>query len=326
MTEVNKIKVGIIGSAGYTGGELLRLLLLHPAVEIIFAYSKNCAGKYVHEIHTDLYGDTNLIFTNTIHIDIDVMFLCNAHGESKYFIENTELNPETHIIDLSQDFRWIESPHNFIYGLPELQREKIKAAKNIANPGCFATSIQLALLPLAAKNLLQNPIHITSTTGSTGAGQGLSLTSHYSWRNNNLSVYKPFEHQHLHEIGQSIATIQQDFDQPMYFIPQRGSFTRGIFSSIYTELDLSIDEVQEIFQNYYNTHPFTFVRSDSIDLKQVINTNKSFIKVQKFKENVFIECVIDNLLKGASGQAVQNMNLMFGLDESSGLKLKGVGF
>ncbi len=326
MSENTKIKAGIIGAAGYTGGEIIRLLLLHPHADIAFAQSKSNAGNYLHEVHTDLYGDTELQFTDTIATDVDVLFLCAGHGEASKFMNEQTIAPHTRIIDLSQDFRWRESKWNFIYGLPELHREKIKEGRYIANPGCFATCIELALLPLAAANILNNPIHISATTGSTGAGQGLSHTSHYSWRNDNLSVYKPFEHQHLYEIGRSLASLQQNFNQPVHFIPQRGSFTRGIFASVYTNTDISVAEANEMFQSYYRSHPFTFVRNGAIDLKQVVNTNKALLRVQKFGEQLYIESIIDNLLKGASGQAVQNMNLMFGFDEMCGLKLKSVVF
>lgn len=326
MSDKPKIKAGIIGAAGYTGGEIIRLLLLHPYVEIEFANSKSNEGKFIHEVHTDLYGDTDLQFTTSYEYEVDVLFLCAGHGEAVKFMKEHSIAPHTRIIDLSQDFRWRESNRDFVYGLPELHREKIKEAKYIANPGCFATCIELALLPLANVNLLTNPIHISATTGSTGAGQGLSPTSHYSWRNNNLSVYKPFEHQHLFEIGKSLSNLQNDFDQPIHFIPQRGSFTRGIFASVYTKADISAVDANELFQTYYQSHPFTFVRDGAIDLKQVVNTNKAMLRVQKFGEQLYIESIIDNLLKGASGQAVQNMNLMFGFEETSGLKLKSVVF
>jgi N-acetyl-gamma-glutamyl-phosphate reductase len=324
MSQKAIIRAGIVGSAGYAGGEVVRLLLLHPEVEIAFAQSKSMAGKFVHEVHTDLFGDTTLRFTNTIDMNVDILFLCSGHGESLQFMKEfgNELCPR--IIDLSQDFRWKDSLYNFVYGLPELQRELIRTARHVANPGCFATCIELALLPLAAANIVTSSIHISAATGSTGAGQGLSPTSHYSWRTNNHSVYKAFEHQHLFEIGRSLAALQHSFDSPIYFLPQRGSFTRGIFSSVYTNVDFSAEEAQLLYKEYYRNHPFVFVKDDSIDVKQVVNTNKAFVRVQKFGGNLYIESVIDNLLKGAAGQAVQNMNLMFGLDEMCGLRLKGV--
>ncbi|MBI3258329.1 MAG: N-acetyl-gamma-glutamyl-phosphate reductase [Ignavibacteriae bacterium] len=326
MNDKTKIRAGIIGAAGYTGGEIIRLLLMHPHVEISFAHSNSNAGKYIHEVHTDIYGDTDMKFTSIFESSADVLFLCAGHGEAMKFMNEQNLASHTRIIDLSQDFRWRESKWNFVYGLPELHREEIQKAQYIANPGCFATCIELALLPIASANLLKNPIHISATTGSTGAGQGLNPTSHYSWRSNNLSVYKPFEHQHLFEIGQSLVSLQKDFDQPIHFIPQRGNFTRGIFTSVYTNADISAADANELFQSFYQTHPFTFVRNGTIDLKQVVNTNKAMLRVQKFAEQLYIECIIDNLLKGASGQAVQNMNLMFGFEETSGLKLKSVVF
>jgi N-acetyl-gamma-glutamyl-phosphate reductase len=318
------IHVGIIGAAGYTGGELLRLLVLHPHVHIAFAQSTSNAGNYVYDVHADLYGDTDIRFTSAISQDVDVLFLCSGHGEAVKFMNATSLAPQTRIIDLSQDFRYRDSAWDFVYGLPELHRERIKHAQFIANPGCFATCIELALLPLASAGLLTSPIHITATTGSTGAGQSLNATSHYSWRTNNLSVYKPFEHQHLYEIGRSLHSLQNSFDQPIHFIPQRGSFTRGIFASVHSELAISAADANALYAHYYENHPFTFVKNSALDLKQIVNTNKAFLRVQKFGGQLYIESIIDNLLKGASGQAVQNMNLMFGLDEMCGLRLKSV--
>jgi len=326
----NKIKAGIIGGAGYTGGELLRILVNHPNVEIAFVNSTSNAGNLISDVHTDLIGDTDLRFVSDIPQDIDVLFLCVGHGDAKKFLAANPINDNVKIIDLSQDFRLSANTgfenRDFIYGLPELNREKIKSAKNIANPGCFATCIQLGLLPLAAKGLIKSEIHINATTGSTGAGQSLSTTSHFSWRNNNLSIYKAFEHQHLNEIGESLLQLQPSLTESLSFIPQRGAFTRGILASMYLESDLTLEEAQTIYEDYYGIHPFTHFSRQNIDLKQVVNTNKALVHVEKHGNKLFIISIIDNLLKGASGQAVQNMNLMFGLEETAGLRLKAGGF
>jgi len=331
MTELkSKIKAGIIGGAGYTGGEMLRLLLNHPNVDIAFVNSTSNAGNYVHDVHTDLLGDTDLKFTNELSTDVDVLFLCVGHGDARKFLEVNPIPDSVKIIDLSQDFRLNQNSKfagkNFIYGLPELNRDEIKSAQNIANPGCFATCIQLGLLPLASKGLINNDVHISATTGSTGAGQGLSPTSHFTWRNDNLSVYKVFNHQHLNEIGESLNQLQTGFNQAINFIPYRGDFTRGILASIYTECELSGEEALKLYHDFYAGHPFTLVTDRDIDLKQVINTNKVFLQVKKHDNKLFIVSILDNLLKGASGQAVQNMNLIFGLEETAGLKLKGSAF
>jgi len=323
---MNKIKVGIVGGAGYTGGELIRILLNHPQAEIVFVNSKSNAGNPVYAVHTDLFGDTELLFTDQLSQNIDVLFLCVGHGASKKFLDNNAIADHIKIIDLSQDFRLKDSAGEFTYGLPELQREKIKTAKHIANPGCFATTIQLGLLPLAAKGLLQHDIHINATTGSTGAGQSLSETSHFSWRNNNLSVYKAFQHQHLNEIGETLLQLQASFDQTINFIPQRGAFPRGILAAMYTACDLTIEEAYGLYTNYYNGHPFTHVSPTNINLKQAVNTNKALIYLEKHDSQLLIVSITDNLLKGASGQAVQNMNLLFGLEETAGLRLKATGF
>lgn len=335
-----QIKAGIIGGAGYTGGEMLRILINHPNVEIAFVNSSSNAGNLISDVHTDLFGETDLKFTDQISQDIDVLFLCVGHGDAKKFLEKNPINEKIKIIDLSQDFRLklnssIEN-RQFIYGLPELNKEQIQSAKNIANPGCFATCIQLGLLPLAAKGLLQNEVHINATTGSTGAGQSLATTSHFSWRNNNLSIYKAFEHQHLNEIGESLNWLQDHaLAAPslsgragvgLNFIPQRGAFTRGILASMYLESDLTLEEAQAIYEDYYTAHPFTHVSRKNIDLKQVVNTNKCLVHLEKHGDKLFIISIIDNLLKGASGQAVQNMNLMFGLEETAGLRLKASYF
>ena len=333
-----EIKIGIAGGAGYTGGELLRILINHPHAEIVFVHSNSNASNPVSDVHTDLFGDTDLKFTDTLSQDIDVLFLCVGHGDAKKFLDAHTLDDRIKIIDLSQDFRLAQnSKHNaksFIYGLPELNSESIKSAQNIANPGCFATCIQMGLLPLASAGLLKGDVHINATTGSTGAGQSLSATSHFSWRNNNLSVYKAFEHQHLNEIAESLVQLQPDLAPSssektglrLNFIPQRGDFTRGILASMYTESDLSLEEAFVLYESYFKEHPFTHVSRKNINLKQVVNTNKCLIHIQKHENKLLIISIIDNLLKGASGQAVQNMNLMFGLDETTGLKLKAAAF
>ncbi|MEN5234866.1 N-acetyl-gamma-glutamyl-phosphate reductase [Sphingobacterium faecium] len=336
------IKVGIVGSAGYTGGELLRILIYHPEVDIVFANSASNAGNKIYEVHHDLFGDTELTFSSDFHSNIDVLFLCVGHGDAQKFLHANPVDASVKIIDLSQDFRLKSNTsyqgQQFVYGLPELNRELIKSAQYIANPGCFATNIQLALLPLAYKGILPDQIHINATTGSTGAGQKPGATTHFSWRNNNLSAYKSFEHQHLQEISESLAQLQDGFlpqsDQSLLeraaekinFVPQRGDFTRGIFSVIYIDSDLSEEQAYELYEAYYEGHPFTHVSRKNIDLKQVVNTNKSIIHLEKHGNKLLILNVTDNLLKGASGQAVQNMNLMFGLDERIGLNLKSVGF
>jgi N-acetyl-gamma-glutamyl-phosphate reductase len=322
-----KIKAGIVGGAGYTGGEMLRLLLNHPAVEIDFVLSSSNEGNLVSDVHTDLFGDTDLRFSGTLKQDIDVLFLCVGHGDAKKFLDANPINKGVKIIDLSQDFRLkAAAGTEWIYGLPEMNREKIRTANYIANPGCFATAIQLALMPLAAKGLLKNEIHINATTGSTGAGQGLSATSHFSWRNNNLSIYKAFDHQHLNEIGESMLMLDPGFTAGINFIPQRGDFTRGILASMYMDSELTTEELLGLFEDYYADAAFTHVSKKNIDLKQVVNTNKGLVYVQKHGGKIFIVSIIDNLLKGASGQAVQNMNLMFGLEERRGLNLKASAF
>ncbi|MFI5163212.1 MAG: N-acetyl-gamma-glutamyl-phosphate reductase [Sphingobacteriales bacterium] len=327
---ISKIKAGIIGGAGYTGGEMLRILVNHPNVEIAFVHSNSNAGNYVYEVHTDLFGDTDLKFASDLYDKIDVIFLCVGHGDAKKFLEANEIPEGIKIIDLSQDFRLSQNSKfkskAFIYGLPELNREAIKSAQNIANPGCFATCLELGMLPLAAKGLLNSEIHITGTTGSTGAGQSLQNTTHFTWRNDNLSIYKAFEHQHLNEVGESLNQLQPNFGQVINFVPYRGDYTRGIIASIYIDCELSGDEALKLYEDYYAMHPFTHVTKRNIDLKQVVNTNKCFIQVAKHGNKLLITSIIDNLLKGASGQAVQNMNLMFGLDETAGLKLKAAAF
>lgn len=322
-----KIKAGIVGGAGYTGGEMLRLLINHEDVEIVFVHSNSNGGNLISDVHTDLLGDTDLRFTDELSSAIDVLFLCVGHGDAKKFLDANPIAAGIKIVDLSQDFRLSQAAgKDWVYGLPELNRERIKTAGFIANPGCFATCIQLALLPLAAKGLLNNEVHINATTGSTGAGQSLAVTSHFSWRNNNLSVYKAFEHHHLNEIGESLLQLDADFNQELNFIPQRGDFTRGILAAVYLESDLTAEQAQTLYEDYYSGHPFTHVSSKNIDLKQVVNTNKGLVHIEKHGNKLLIISMIDNLLKGASGQAVQNMNLMFGLDERQGLKLKATAF
>ncbi|AMA50553.1 N-acetyl-gamma-glutamyl-phosphate reductase [Flavobacterium covae] len=317
------IKAGIIGGAGYTAGELLRILINHPQVEIGFVHSKSNAGKFIYEVHDDLFGDTDLKFSETYHSDIDVVFLCVAHGEAKKIV--TEFSSSVKIIDLSQDHR-IAANHFFVYGLSEWNKTAIQNANYVANPGCFATAIQLALLPLAKAGLLSGDVYASCTTGSTGAGQSLTETSHFSWRQNNLSVYKAFTHQHLAEINQSVQQVQQVYSGNLHILPQRGSFTRGILACITLKSNQSLEQLQSLFEEKYKQESFVFVSPKNIHLKQVVNTNKCLLYLEKNEEDVMIVSVIDNLLKGASGQAVQNMNLMFGLPETTGLKLKPSAF
>lgn len=322
----DKIKVGIVGGAGYTGGELLRLLLNHPAVELVFIHSTSQANKPVYAVHTDLFGDTDLMFTNELQQEIDVVFLCLGHGDSSVFLQENAFGKSVKIIDLSQDFRLKKDNNPFVYGLPELNRDQLKKASYIANPGCFATAIQLALLPLAAQQALPSTVHVQAVTGSTGAGQSLASTSHFSWRANNLSVYKAFTHQHLGEIGESLHQLQPETKTALKFIPERGDFARGIFVSAILESTLSLTTLQTMYTQYYESHPFTHFSEEAIHLKQVINTNKCLVSVEKHHNDVLITSTLDNLLKGASGQAVQNMNLLFGLDEKTGLNLKASAF
>jgi len=322
-----KIKAGIVGGAGYTGGELIRILLNHPAAEIVFVRSKSNAGNYLYSVHQDLLGETDMKFSAEMSAGIDVLFLCVGHGEAKQFLQKNEIAPSIKIIDLSQDFRLGEETptRKFIYGLPELNREKIKTAINIANPGCFATAIQLGLLPLAKAGLLDD-VYTTGITGSTGAGQSLNATSHFSWRANNIQAYKTLSHQHLAEIGQSFMQLNPSGDVELNFIPWRGDFTRGIFISSQIKCELSKEEIDKLFTDYYAAHPFVSVSTDSIFLKQVVNTNKCVIQPEKVGSKLVVHSIIDNLVKGASGQAVQNMNLLFNLDETTGLKLKASYF
>jgi len=322
-----KLKVGIIGGAGYTAGELIRLLINHPEVEINFVQSTSNAGNRITQVHGGLTGETDLVFSDTFSFDgIDAIFLCSAHGDSRKFIENHHLPKSIKIIDLSTDFRHKDTADGFVYGLPELNKSSIQKALRIANPGCFATAVQLALLPLAANNLLKDEIHVNAITGSTGAGVKPVVTAHFSWRADNISIYKPFEHQHLQEITESLMQLQPEWSSPINFIPVRGNFTRGIFASAYTACDLQQEEIKKLYSDFYRDAAFTFVSDKNPDLKQATNTNKCILYPEKHGNKLLIISVIDNLLKGASGQAVQNFNLMFGLDEKTGLKLKANGF
>jgi N-acetyl-gamma-glutamyl-phosphate reductase len=319
------IKAGIIGGAGYTAGELIRILLRHPEVELDFIYSTSSAGKPVASIHQDLLGETALEFSGQINPQVDVVFLCLGHGNSIKFLEENSFSEGTKVIDLSTDFR-ITGDHSFVYGLPELNRKKILSAQYIANPGCFATAINLAILPLAAENLLKEEVHINAVTGATGAGTSLSETTHFSWRDNNFSAYKAFEHQHLAEISQSVKGLQNDFSRTLNFIPNRGNFSRGIHCTAYTHYNGKLEDIKALYRNFYEDARFTFVVEEELHLKQVVNTNKCLVRLQQFGDKLLITSVLDNLLKGASGQAVQNMNLMFGMDESTGLNLKASYF
>ncbi len=319
------IKVGIIGGSGYTGGELIRLLLNHPKVEIEFVYSTTRAGTKISATHTDLLGQTQLLFSDEVDHEIDLVFLCLGHGNSTKFLQKHPFSEATKIIDLSNDFRLEASSsfggRNFVYGLPELNRDKIQKTKYIANPGCFATAIQLALLPLAQAKLLDKEVHINATTGSTGAGVGLSPTTHFSWRENNMSHYKAFTHQHLGEINESLMHLQKDKGK-LLFIPNRGNFTRGIWATAYTHFKGSESEAINLYKDYYKKAPFTQLSDEPIALKQVVNTNYCHLHIIVYDGMILIASAIDNLLKGASGQAVQNMNLMFGFPEMEGLQLK----
>lgn len=326
-----KISIGVVGGAGYTGGELIRLLVNHPNAEIAFINSKSNAGKPVSSVHQDLMGETDVQFSDDLHDNIDVLFLCVGHGDAKKFLEANAVAEKVKIIDLSQDFRLAHSiqPANrrFIYGLPELNKEQIQSANNIANPGCFATAIQLGLLPLAKAGWLQD-IYTTGITGSTGAGQSLSNTAHFSWRANNIQAYKTLEHQHLNEIHQSLHQLQDSFPGSpsvagvLNFVPWRGDFTRGIFISSTMRCTAGLGELTSLYKEFYTAHPFTTVSDEPIFLKQVVNTNKAVIQLEKSGDRLVVHSAIDNLLKGASGQAVQNMNLIFGLEETVGLRLK----
>lgn len=321
------IKCGIIGGAGYTAGELIRLLLNHPDAEITFINSSSNAGNKITDVHGGLYGETDLVFTSELPLEsIDLLFFCTAHGDTKKFLESHTVPESLKIIDLSMDYR-IEGPeHDFVYGLPELNRRRICNARHIANPGCFATCIQLGVLPLAKHLMLNADLHVNAITGSTGAGVKPSATSHFSWRNDNISIYKPFTHQHLAEINQSLRQLQNSFSSSINFIPVRGNFSRGIFATTYVDCKIDLSEIKRIYEEYYDDHNFTFITDKNPDLKQVVNTNKCLINLQKIDDKLLIISMIDNLLKGASGQAVHNMNLLFGLEETVGLHLKPSAF
>jgi N-acetyl-gamma-glutamyl-phosphate reductase len=321
-----RIRAGIIGGAGYTGGETIRLLLNHPYVELVFVQSRSQVGKLISDLHSDLVGDTELKFSEGIS-DVDVLFLCLGHGESEKWLTENKILPSIRIIDLGNDFRLGDAvtERNFVYGLPEFQQEEIKKANSIANPGCFATAIQLGLLPLAKAGLL-GEVHTTGITGSTGAGQKLQDTTHFSWRANNISAYKTLTHQHLGEINRTLKSLQPKFDASVNFVPWRGDFTRGIFVSSIVASDKSLDELNTLYRDFYAPHPFTVVVSSMINLKQVVNTNKCLIYLEKEGNKLVVHSALDNLLKGASGQAIQNMNLMYSFDEDAGLHLKSIGY
>jgi len=320
------IEAGIIGGAGYTAGELIRILLNHPEVNLNFVFSTSQPGKPVHSIHQDLIGDTELKFTDKINSEADVVFLCLGHGNSKKFLAENQFLAKTKIVDLSTDFRPKSNNHSFVYGLPEMNKEQIKEANFIANPGCFATAISLAILPLAKNRFLKDDVHVNAVTGATGAGTSLSKTTHFTWRDNNFSAYKSFEHQHLNEIGQSLKQLQPNHKAEINFIPNRGNFSRGIHATAYTKFDGELEEAKKLYEEYYKDAAFTFLTDGELHLKQVVNTNKCLLKLQKFGNKILVTSIIDNLLKGASGQAVQNMNLMFGFEEKMGLNLKASYF
>jgi N-acetyl-gamma-glutamyl-phosphate reductase len=324
------IKVGIIGGSGYTAGELIRILMFHPNATLDFVYSTTNAGKPLSIAHHDLMGDIEMNFTDQVNPNVNVVFLCLGHGKSKAFLEQHQFSNDTKIIDLGNDFRLTKDAEfdgkQFVYGLPELNKAAIKSANYIANPGCFATAIQLALLPLAKNKMLNEDVHINATTGSTGAGVSPSETTHFSWRNNNMSHYKAFEHQHLGEINQSIQQLQAGYPNELLFVPNRGDFARGIFATLYTNIEESLEDIVAKYEAYYADQPFVTVTTTNINMKQVVQTNKCIISLMKKGNRLLITSIIDNLTKGASGQAIQNMNLLFGLDETTGLHLKPCGF
>ena len=335
------IKIGILGAAGYTGGELIRLLINHPEAEIVFANSESNAGNLVADVHEGLLGETQLKFTDQLPFDkVDVVFFCFGHGKSEAFMKEHDIPANVKIIDLAQDFRLhpqslpdakavvrpTASCHDFVYGLPEINRDIISQAKHVANPGCFATCIQLGLMPAAAMHLINSDVAVNAITGSTGAGQKPGATTHFSWRNNNLSIYKAFKHQHVPEIRESITQVQGYLDASIDFIPYRGDFARGIFATEVIKTDKPLEEIVAGYKEFYKDAVFTHYSDKAIDLKQVVNTNKAIVHCDKIDDKLLITSCIDNLLKGAVGQAVQNMNIMFGIDETSGLKLKAIAF
>lgn len=324
---MEKVRIGILGAAGYTGGELIRVLLNHPQAELVFVNSESNAGNPVSAVHEGLVGDTNLTFTSDMPFDrVDVVFFCFGHGKSEAFLKEHDIPHDVRIIDLAQDFRLAAPTHDYVYGLPEMHRAQIGGCRHLANPGCFATCIQLALLPALSHGFLSGDIHVNGITGSTGAGQKPGATTHFSWRNDNISVYKTFTHQHLLEINQTVQELQPGYGGRVLFIPQRGCFARGIYVTAYARCDASIEEVRQAYADYYAGAAFTHFVTKSPDLKQVVNTNKAVVFVEKYQDQLLMICCIDNLLKGAVGQAVQNMNLMFGLDEKAGLALKASAF
>ena len=323
---MKNVRTGILGAAGYTGGELIRLLLNHPQAEIVFANSESNAGNKVYEVHEGLVGETELTFSSEMPFEeTDVIFLCFGHGKSEQFLSEHQVPERVKIIDLAQDFR-ISGKHDFVYGLPETHRELIRTAQHLANPGCFATCIQLAMLPALKAGIISGDIHVNGITGSTGAGQKPGATTHFSWRNDNISVYKTFTHQHLLEINQTVQELRPGYEGRVLFIPQRGCFTRGIFVTAYAKCDLPLEEVQQIYADYYKDAAFTHFVTKSPDMKQVVNTNKAVVYVERYEDQLLMISCIDNLLKGAVGQAVQNMNLMSGLEETAGLQLKASAF
>lgn len=320
------VRVGILGAAGYTGGELIRLLINHPQAEIVFANSESNAGNLICDVHEGLMGETDMRFTAEMPFgEVDVVFFCFGHGKSRAFLQEHTIPSHVRIIDLAQDFR-IDGEHDYVYGLPETHRQEISTCMHLANPGCFATCIQLGLLPALKAGIISGDIHTNGITGSTGAGQKPGATTHFSWRNDNISIYKTFTHQHLHEINQTIHELQPQYDGQMFFIPQRGCFTRGIFVTSYARCNTPIEEVKAIYEDYYRDAAFTHVVSTSPDMKQVVNTNKALVYVERYADQLLMVSCIDNLLKGAVGQAVENMNLMFGLPEDTGLRLKASAF
>ena len=320
------VRVGILGAAGYTGGELIRLLINHPQAEIVFANSESNAGNRICDVHEGLMGETDMRFTAEMPFgEVDVVFFCFGHGKSRAFLQEHTIPSHVRIIDLAQDFR-IAGEHDYVYGLPETHRQEISACMHLANPGCFATCIQLGLLPALKAGIISGDIHTNGITGSTGAGQKPGATTHFSWRNDNISIYKTFTHQHLYEINQTIHELQPQYNGQMFFIPQRGCFTRGIFVTSYARCNTPIEEVKAIYEDYYRDAAFTHVVSTSPDMKQVVNTNKALVYVERYADQLLMVSCIDNLLKGAVGQAVENMNLMFGLPEDTGLRLKASAF
>ena len=320
------VRVGILGAAGYTGGELIRLLINHPQAEIVFANSESNAGNLICDVHEGLMGETDMRFTAEMPFgEVDVVFFCFGHGKSRAFLQEHTIPSHVRIIDLAQDFR-IAGEHDYVYGLPETHRQEISTCMHLANPGCFATCIQLGLLPALNAGIISGDIHTNGITGSTGAGQKPGATTHFSWRNDNISIYKTFTHQHLHEINQTIHELQPQYDGQMFFIPQRGCCTRGIFVTSYARCNTPIEEVKAIYEDYYRDAAFTHVVSTSPDMKQVVNTNKALVYVERYADQMLMVSCIDNLLKGAVGQAVENMNLMFGLPEDTGLRLKASAF